>query len=86
MNEAPFKGYFKIKLNQFRKKNSNRTYYLISENDVKYFIEEIVLKSISTKNIFDGEREPNSNLFIWCLLNNRIEMAKIFLPLIKVFS
>jgi hypothetical protein len=86
VNEAPFKSYFKRKINQFRKNDSNRNHYLISANDVKHFIEEILLKSIFTKNIFEGDKEQNVNLFIWCLLYNRIEMAKVFLNLIKVFT
>jgi len=82
---APFKSYFKRNINKFKKNNSNKTNYLISERDVKYFIENIVLRSISTLNIFDEKiNDSNVNLFIWCILYNRSKMAKVILPLAKV--
>ncbi len=77
----PFDIYFK----QEYANNYSGSNFIISPNDIKYFIEEIILKTVETKDIFDGKKDSIVNLFIWCLLYNRFEIAKILLPMLQVF-
>ncbi len=90
VKEAPFSNYF-------RKISKNQT--SVKFNDVQTFIEEFTgiklsdcffadLKLFATIYLFPEARikNPVENLFIWSILFNRPEVARVFLKVSKVFK
>jgi len=89
LKEAPFRSFIRNKQTDTFQ-NADKNDSIIDSNEVKNFIEKKILKGITTKNLFPDQHthqqdiDPIMNLFIWCILYNRIEIAKIILPMAKV--